>query len=349
MGPPFEERRAEILRLLTEQLPDVAHTQLREVLRYPGQLESPEQWPEVMRLLARTADALPEGDANRGLAPSLHAAAAGPNNVQALVDVGYELIELKAPAVAATVLARANELAPSNAFILGELVSALEHAMLYAEARRFLRDESDLLREDFLLRYLLAYYTLKSGDLTEGRQLVARVNPEQNHPKAALDQRRQMHQRLQDMLQSADAERASVGDRYGEIAVGGLYAVRNQDGSVGVWKVLAVDGMAVSLRKYSNKFGELPSRVDPASLTIGMDMDAFSRGDDGALGIGHLPLARIGFWQMSPVLIQAERVTDVELEGYRMWLDGAPPTGESSDVPSSTVTPARKKWWQFWK
>lgn len=324
MKRTFKERRAEILRLLADQHLDVAQSKLRELLRYPGQLKSQAQWSEAMRLLARIADALPEGDANRELAPYFHAASMDPNNVQVLVDLGYELIELNEPAVAATVLTRANKLKPSNDFILGELVSALEYAMLYEEARRFLRNESDLLRENFLLRYLLAFYTLKTGDLNESRQLVARLNPEQDDPNIILDHRVQMHQRLQEMLQSADAERESMSDHHGEIAVGGLYAVRNEDGSIGVRKVLAVDGMTVSLRKYSNKFGEPPSHVDPASLTIGIDIDAFRRGDDGAFGIGHIPLARNGFWEMEPVLIQVEPVADEELEGYRVWLDGAP-------------------------
>jgi len=350
MNPPFEERRAEVLRLLADQRPDLAQSKLYELLRYPGRLESPVQWAEAVQLLARIAEALPEGDANRGLAPSFHAAAMEPNNVQALVEIGFQLIELRVPAVAGTLLARANDLAPGNAFILGELVSALEHAMLYGEARRFLRNEPDLLREDFLLRYLLAFYTLKSGDLTEGRQLVARLNPEQDYLKATLDQRLQMRQRLEEMLQGADAERASLGDQQAEIAIGGLYAAQNDDCSFGIWKVLAVDGMAVSLRKYSNKFDEAPSRVNPDSLTIGMDMDAFLGGNDGALGIGHFPLARIGFWEMKPVLIQVEPVADEELEGYRMWLTGSSPVDVAErPQPVEQEAAPKKKWWQFWK
>jgi hypothetical protein len=142
-----------------------------------------------------------------------------------------------------------------------------------------------------------------------------------------------------------------MSDQQGEIIVGGLYAAANDDGSVSIWKVLAVDGNAVSLRKYSNKFNEPPLRVDPASLTIGMDMEAFLRGDDGALGIGHLPLARDGFWEMTPVLVQVEPVVEEELEGYRMWREGAPPERQIGGAPSSkpATEPDQKKWWQFWK
>jgi hypothetical protein len=64
-----------------------------------------------------------------------------------------------------------------------------------------------------------------------------------------------------------------------EIVVGGIYATKNEDGSYGVMKVLAVDDFAVHLRTYANRFKELPADIDPATLFLG------SISADGGLGL----------------------------------------------------------------
>lgn len=109
-----------------------------------------------------------------------------------------------------------------------------------------------------------------------------------------------------------------------KVRPGGLYAVPYDDGTFGVYKVLAVDDLAVHVRKYTNHFAQCPTRLDPASLTIGMDMAALltsgSAPSDAELGMGHLPLAHAGFWAMQPRFMQSAPVTADELAGYRLWL-----------------------------
>src|SRR5439155_20052955 len=93
------------------------------------------------------------------------------------------------------------------------------------------------------------------------------------------------------------------------IKVGGLYATQDKDGSWRVMKVLAVDEFAVHLRSYANKFPEQPKDIDPAKLTLG------SINDPGGFGIGHVPLAKEGFFKDNPVLVKVAPVKEEELEG----------------------------------
>jgi hypothetical protein len=100
-----------------------------------------------------------------------------------------------------------------------------------------------------------------------------------------------------------------------EIVVGGLYATKNEDGSYGVMKVLAVDDFAVHLRTYANRFKELPTDIDPATLSLG------SISGNGGFGIGHFPLAKEGFWRDQPEFLKETPVAENELEGYRIYLE----------------------------
>ncbi len=105
---------------------------------------------------------------------------------------------------------------------------------------------------------------------------------------------------------------------------GGLYAAPGEDGLFEIYKVLATDHVAVHLRKYANRFEAPPDRLDPASLDLGIDLHALQNAHEDDLpfdlAIGHFPLAYEGFWEIQPVLIQQDSVSDEELEGYRIWL-----------------------------
>ncbi len=108
----------------------------------------------------------------------------------------------------------------------------------------------------------------------------------------------------------------------GEVVVGGLYAVKNADGTYSIEKVLAADKGIVHLRKYANTFPTRPEEVDSSKLTLGgisID-DLLKKKKLGPMGVGHFPLAVEGFLKESPVFLQQEPVKDEELEGYRMWL-----------------------------
>ena len=95
--------------------------------------------------------------------------------------------------------------------------------------------------------------------------------------------------------------------------VGGLYAMRAEDGTYRIVKVLAVDEFAVHLRSYANRFQEFPAQVSSSQLSLG------GLGHPERIGIGHLPLARDGFARDERILVGRESVADEELEGYRLW------------------------------
>jgi hypothetical protein len=99
----------------------------------------------------------------------------------------------------------------------------------------------------------------------------------------------------------------------GDIVVGGLYAIRDQDGTYRIVKVLVVDEFAVHLRSYANRFKELPAQVTSSRLSLG-GLDS-----PEGLGIGHFPLAREAFDHEERVLVGRESVADDELDGYRIW------------------------------
>jgi hypothetical protein len=99
------------------------------------------------------------------------------------------------------------------------------------------------------------------------------------------------------------------------IQVGGLYATQDSDGSWRVTKVLVVDEFAVHLRMYANKFREQPKDIDPANLTLG------GLNDPAGFGIGHVPVAKEGFFKDNPVLIKIVPVKEEELEGYKLYLE----------------------------
>lgn len=135
------------------------------------------------------------------------------------------------------------------------------------------------------------------------------------------------------------------------VCVGGLYTARDDEDDVfRVYKVLAADHIAIHLRRYGNVFEERPLHLDPNSLSIALDLTAWQqRGGRGSdLPVGHYPLAHEGFWEMNPVMVQIEPITEDELEGYYQWLIGSP-VEESTSQAIELREAVSKRWWQFWK
>lgn len=95
--------------------------------------------------------------------------------------------------------------------------------------------------------------------------------------------------------------------------VGGLYSATAEEGKYSIVKVLAIDTSAIHIRVYKNKFDKRPKNVDVSILSLGTihDKDGF--------GIGHLPLDKENFKQWEPKFIKQDKVSDEELEGYKMW------------------------------
>ena len=98
-----------------------------------------------------------------------------------------------------------------------------------------------------------------------------------------------------------------------DIVVGGLYAMRDEDGRYRIVKVLVVDDVAVHLRSYADRFEMLPTELSSSQLSLG------GVGRPEGMGIGHFPIAREGFAREEHILIGREAVADEELEGYRIW------------------------------
>lgn len=102
--------------------------------------------------------------------------------------------------------------------------------------------------------------------------------------------------------------------RSGGIVIGGLYASKNEDGTFGVVKVLAVDESAVHVRIYRNKFKSVPQDLDTSVLTLGR------LGDSEGFGVGHAPIEKRG-WIDSQIFLKQEPVREEELKGYKYYLD----------------------------
>jgi len=105
----------------------------------------------------------------------------------------------------------------------------------------------------------------------------------------------------------------SMGCRAAPLVPGGLYSVVFDEHGYRVAKVLVVDEHAVHVRVYKQSFASRPAHIDPAALTLGRITDP-----DG-VGMGHLPMAEPEFRAWNPRLIQADTVSEEELEGYRAW------------------------------
>lgn len=89
------------------------------------------------------------------------------------------------------------------------------------------------------------------------------------------------------------------------IRVGGIYAMRNADGSWKVQRVLALDEYSVHLLIYDDRFVEPPNDVDLARLNW---------------FIGHIPLAREAFERENRILVKVIPVAEDELDGYRYYV-----------------------------
>jgi len=98
---------------------------------------------------------------------------------------------------------------------------------------------------------------------------------------------------------------------------GGLYHLPSDDGTHKVLKVLKLDEGGVHVRLFSNVFPSPPTEVDELSLY----MAGTDRRPEEPMGMGHLPISHRSFASWNAVFFQQLRVTDDELDGYRMWAE----------------------------
>jgi hypothetical protein len=192
----YPEARVEAEAALSGGDARAAFAALRPVLEYPGRIDEPD-WRGALRLFARIAAEL----AGDEWARHVRLAAEDPDDPQALFDLGYHLIEQSLPAAAATVLARANRLAPGDATLLSEFVAALEGAGLNREAVRILRGSGDVLRDSPACQYLLGFNAMMTADLQTPRKVLRQIAAVPDEDVQA------MARTLRDMLARADAIR----------------------------------------------------------------------------------------------------------------------------------------------
>lgn len=183
-----------------------AFSVFRRVLEYPGaqELDHPSRWKEAWELFADIATPI----AGQEFADIVRQAAQDERDVQALYNLGYQLIEQSLHGMAATVLLRAHLLVPGAEPMVTELVVALEGMGAHAEAARLLQAQPQLVQTSFMCRYLLAYNALMSGDVDETRRLapgleslLARSGAEEEQAQAFAGMKERIHQ----MLARADA------------------------------------------------------------------------------------------------------------------------------------------------
>jgi hypothetical protein len=181
-----------------------AFAALRFSLHYPQGLA---EWRTLLGRFAQICD----GIAGADLHDKVRAVAdeQDPQHVQALYDLGFDLIEHELPEIAATFLARACEIAPEHPELLAELSAALERCNMHTEAVRWLEHSPSACAESFTLRYLLAWNALMSGDLPRARAEM----PSLGRPADANE--RAMQHRLAGVITRADViASASTLDRH---------------------------------------------------------------------------------------------------------------------------------------
>lgn len=161
---------------------EAALVTLRALLSDRAAFDVPSDLGDALRFFARVLDALP--DAPPELAAKLRGGAT--DDLQALYDLGYALIEQKMPGVAATVLSRALVLAPGEEGVVTELCAAFEAMGRNDEAVALLRSDPELLEDSALCRYLLGFNALVTADVDEARRMIESLARERDETMAFL-------------------------------------------------------------------------------------------------------------------------------------------------------------------
>ncbi|HWB76217.1 MAG TPA: hypothetical protein VG755_14705 [Nannocystaceae bacterium] len=196
-----------------------AFTGLRNVLEFPATaLADAPDYARAFATFARVAAAI----AGSELAALVQRVASERADAQAYYDVGYALYEQKLFGIAATLLARANQLAPGEPAILSELSAALEATMGYGAAAMLI-DRSGVVDDDPMLVYLSGFNWIMVGDVARARARVQQLDGvlDPNHVH--------MRDSLAGMVRRADAL-AAAGIELGDRALTGWHAAL--DGSL---------------------------------------------------------------------------------------------------------------------
>ncbi len=193
-----------------------AFTAMRGVLDYPAPaLDDAAAVGRAYAMFSRIAAAI----AGPQLGEIMDRVAASPNDIDALYDAGFALYEQRLFAMAATLLERADRLAPGRPKIVAELSSALEGAMFYGAAALTV-DRSGLADQDPMLAYLSGFNWLMVGSVERAANRVEQL-PATEDPTLA-----HVFDALGGMVRRAQAL-AAAGIDVGEHALTAWHAILN--------------------------------------------------------------------------------------------------------------------------
>ncbi|KAK2741068.1 hypothetical protein FQN55_008472 [Onygenales sp. PD_40] len=164
------EQLKQAKELFKEGNTEGAFKAVKRVLQYPGTgVSETGVFVEALDAFAPISQQL-GGDSN--IAELVHDAAAEPDNVDSLYELGNEMIKCQLQSMAATVLARAQALAPDEEPVTSTLAVALEKEMRHKDACRVLEASTELIKTDFICCYLLALNSIMVGKLDRVRELL---------------------------------------------------------------------------------------------------------------------------------------------------------------------------------
>lgn len=168
----MNEEKEDALERAREHLEDAdaqaAFAGIRAWLSWPQTFDSSGDWSESWNVFGDIADEI----IGEELGDLVRSVAEQPTKVEGLYELGYQLIEVGLPDLAASVLARANEVEPGHENVVGELVHALEISGFNAAAAQILHDAPELVDRSFMMRYLLAFNSMMAGDGDTPRELL---------------------------------------------------------------------------------------------------------------------------------------------------------------------------------
>lgn len=97
---------------------------------------------------------------------------------------------------------------------------------------------------------------------------------------------------------------------------GGLYVSPLNGNQLQVVKILKLDDLGAHIALYENHFSEFPAYIDETTLTFGRYDE-----NNPILSIGHLPISYNTLVSYKLLFVQHSKITEEELEGYKIWLD----------------------------
>lgn len=198
-GAMSQELFTRVRDALREDDPHGALRALRSGTRYPSEFDEA-AWVTVFELVLGIGEAL--GD-DSDLGPALVAGLESPGDAKVLYDVGYQLIEVGLPDLAAGILGHALEMRPGDPAIVTELCCALEDDLRFPDARAVLEAFPELWEEATMARYLLTFHRFMTADVDGARELLdALLRAEEELADTA--------RQVQDMVTRADAIRGQA-------------------------------------------------------------------------------------------------------------------------------------------